>query len=552
MESKKKRKKRIRNYSSGDDGIDETMIDEIDSTAIANQSVSYKEEDDEIVENIPTNDSLYKILGEESFNTTKKISVTSKWIRSGTNFPANLSDENLAELDAVSGLHRSLMETLKNNIKKWFPVQHSLLPHLIAESKHTSILPPRDLAISAPTGSGKTLCYILPILNSLSYTVAPSIHALIVAPIQNLVTQIEATALLCGNHDVNAERRQLKRARVVFATPGRLMEHLVDPLSSIDVSHLRYLIIDEADRMSQTARLEWLDALEQAAHLTGGWTSVDDLLSARHVQKILVSATLSRDVEKLHIWKLRYPRLFKASAEYSEEVKNATSIGDVDQIDGAALLPSSLSHHVVICELRMKPLALYVEIQNKPLWKRILVFVNNKLASRRLAILLKVLSADVYRVEELSSNLFGRRRQKVLNRFKKGSTRVLISSDVLSRGIDVQDVDAVINYDKPISERLFIHRVGRTARCGKPGTAISLTTSGERKDLESMLSKTGCWRDVGETVFEIDDEDPLQGRYRSALATLKDIVEKRDDKVNAFSKKRRGRVKMKRKERNAS
>uniref|UniRef100_A0A9J2Q9U7 ATP-dependent RNA helicase n=1 Tax=Ascaris lumbricoides TaxID=6252 RepID=A0A9J2Q9U7_ASCLU len=511
-------------------------------------SVSFENERNEIAERANTNETIYKVLGEESFITTKEISVTSKWIKSGTNFPADLSNENLAELDAVSGLHPSLMETLKNNIKKWFPVQHSVLPHLIAESKCASILPPRDLAISAPTGSGKTLCYILPILNSLSYTAAPSIHALIVAPVQNLVTQIEAefkkfdafgiqTALLCGNHDVNAERRQLKTARVVFATPGRLMEHLVDPVSHMDVSHLRYLIIDEADRMSQTARLEWLDALEQAAHLTGGWTSVDDLLSVRHLQKILVSATLSRDVEKLHTWKLRYPRLFKASAEYSEEVKNAMSIADVDQIEGAALLPSSLSHHVVICELRMKPLALYVEVQDKPQWKRILVFANNKLASRRLAILLKVLSADVYRVEELSSNLFGRRRQKVLNRFKKGSTRVLISSDVLSRGIDVQDVDVVINYDKPISERLFIHRVGRTARCGKPGTAISLTTSGEvecfleRKDLESMLSKTGCWRDVSETVFEIDDEDPLQGKYRSALATLKDIIEKRNVKV---------------------
>ncbi|KHN76196.1 Putative ATP-dependent RNA helicase [Toxocara canis] len=539
--------KRIRNYSSGTDTDD---VEEDGASSLLQQSITSEKKESEIAKVDGTNEMTYKILGQESFVKAKKITVTSKWIASGTTFPADLSRENLVELDAIAGLHPRLLDSVKNNIERWFPVQNSVLPHLIAESIRPSFLPPRDLAISAPTGSGKTLCYILPILNSLAYTAAPSLHALVVAPVQNLITQIEAefkkfdvfdikTASLCGSHDVNRERRQLKDARIVFATPGRLIDHLVNPLSHMDVSHLRYLVIDEADRMSQTARLEWLDTLEQSARLCGGWSSVDDLLVARHLQKILVSATLSRDVEKLHIWKLRYPRLFRASAKRSEEVVSTATVpaADVDQIEGAVLLPASMSHFVVICELKMKPLALYLQVRSKPEWKKVLVFANNKLASRRLAILLKVLSDSSYQVEELSANLFGRRRQKILNRFKKGSTRMLIASDVLSRGIDVQDIDAVINYDKPASERLFIHRVGRTARCGKPGTALSLTTPQERKELESMLSRTGCWRDVKETKLEVDDGDPLQEKYRAALVTLKEVVERRNvkDIVNEMS-----------------
>ncbi|VDK51947.1 unnamed protein product [Anisakis simplex] len=461
-------------------------------------------------------------------------------------------DANLVELDAVSGLHPRLRDVIHATIQRWFPVQYSILPHLIAETVCPPLLPPRDLAISSPTGSGKTLCYILPILNSLSYTSAKSLHALIVAPVQNLVAQIESefnkfnvfkmkTALLCGgaNNDINSQRRQLKDARVVFATPGRLIEHLVDPQSPIDVTHLRYLVIDEADRMSQSARLEWLDALENAAHLNTVYSSFDNIArTGSYLQKILVSATLSRDVEKLHVWRLRYPRLFRATAKHSEEIRGDESVlslnqttATTDQIVGATILPSSLTHRVVVCEANVKPLALYIQLQKHSQWKRILVFANNKLASNRLAVLLNVLASDDFRVEELSANLFGHRRHKVLNRFKKGATRVLIASDVISRGIDVQDIDAVINYDKPSTERLFIHRVGRTARCGRQGVALSLTTNQERDDLKNMLSKTGCWRDVEEEKLELTTDDPLQTKYRHALGSLKEVIEKRNVKV---------------------
>uniref|UniRef100_A0A0N5AGF4 ATP-dependent RNA helicase n=1 Tax=Syphacia muris TaxID=451379 RepID=A0A0N5AGF4_9BILA len=363
----------------------------------------------------------------------------------------------------------------------------------------------RDLAISAPTGSGKTLCYLIPIINSLSSWVSfAGVYALIVAPVQALVVQIEnefnrfncfniPTAVLSGSHDMLVERRQLESALVVFATPGRLTEHLFDCDSSLKLSNLRqlltfalfiYLVVDEADRMHHIARLEWLDAVEVACGVKKPFSTMEGMCNCSYLQKILISATLSHDVENLYMWKLRHPRLFRFFIKIVEFRATKSTVSEtVDEqkaIDlGDAILPSELTHRLMICESTMKPLAVYSEIISHPEWKKILIFVNNKLASQRLTVLLKVLGKEAFLVEELSSNLFGRRRFKVLSRFKSGIIKVLVSSDVLSRGIDVEDIDVIFNYSKPKNGRHFIHRVGRTARCGKKGVAVSVVTTQE-------------------------------------------------------------------------
>lgn len=541
------KKKRKKTYSSSneDDGDEQPSEDLYGK---------HEEDGEEGMQPKTTDESnLYKVIGQKTFTDLKKISVTSKWIAAGLTFSADLTKEHLSKLKTVQGLHPRLMESVKKNVRRWFPVQNAVLPHLIHESNFPPMLPPRDVAICAPTGSGKTLCYLLPIINSLSAVInCRSVFALIVAPVQNLVVQIEnefkkfdpfniPTAVLCGSHDPATERRQLQGAAVVFATPGRLIERLVDPQNVLDVSRLRYLIIDEADRMLSNARIEWLDTLETASNLSGNWSCAEDLFEGRHLQKILVSATLSRDVEKLHVWRLRYPRLFRASATSVQEVEQKESLINSDHIAGAVILPSSLKHEVLVCESKLKPLAVHVKIAKQEEWNRILVFVNSRLASKRLAILLKLLSEGRYNVEELSSNLFGRRRQKVLTRFKKGSTRVLISSDVLSRGVDVQDIDAVVNYDKPQTERLYIHRVGRTARCGKEGTAISVTTPDEKQELEKILKGVLCWEDVEETTFKGDEDDSLSEKYKTALAALKEALEHPKVKKELKSGDARGR-----------
>ncbi|VDN00452.1 unnamed protein product, partial [Onchocerca ochengi] len=135
-------------------------------------------------------------------------------------------------------------------------------------------------------------------------------------------------------------------------------------------------------------------------------TTIDDLYNATFLQKILLSATLSLDVEDLHEWRLRYPRLFKA-------VKNDVVVENESNLNNV-IIPSSLRIEYIICDSKFKPLATHERIESRESWKKILIFVNSKMASYRLALLLKVLSAGKYQVEELSSNLFGNRRQKVL------------------------------------------------------------------------------------------------------------------------------------------
>ncbi|EJD74938.1 hypothetical protein LOAG_17816 [Loa loa] len=167
------------------------------------------------------------------------------------------------------------------------------------------------------------------------------------------------------------------------------------------------------------------------------------------------------------------------------------------------------------------------------------------MASYRLTILLKMLSAGKYQVEELSSNLFGNRRQKVLARFRKGTTRVLISSDVLSRGIDVEDIDVVINYDKPLNERLFVHRIGRTARCGKKGKAVFLISTKEKKDFQTTLQKISFTGKIKERNFEGAKDAETEELYKQALTKLKEALQntqKGTIRKNGIFKNRRKKV----------
>uniref|UniRef100_A0A1I8EJ16 ATP-dependent RNA helicase n=1 Tax=Wuchereria bancrofti TaxID=6293 RepID=A0A1I8EJ16_WUCBA len=500
--------------------------------------------DDEISEAEEFKEHTYKVLGHDTFVNLKRIHVVPTWIRRGETFASELNKESCAELDFVKGLHPLLACRVREHLKQWYPVQRTVLPYLVAATNAYSIFPPRDLVISSPTGSGKTLCYVIPILNALRGCIMMDcLFALVVVPVQNLVDQIEKEfkkynvfnvriVSLCGSHDLNVERQQLESANIVIATAGRLMEHINDLDFPADFTHLRYLVVDEADRMSHTARIEWLNDLEAVANYNHNCVTIDDLYNASFLQKILLSATLSLDVEDLHEWRLRHPCLFKAVKE-DIVVTNELSLNSV-------IIPTSLKIECIICDTKFKPLVTHERIEGRKSWKKILIFVNSKIASYRLAVLLKMLSIGKYQVEELSSNLFGNRRQKVLAR--KGTTRVLISSDVLSRGIDVKDIDVVINYDRPLNEKLFVHRVGRTARCGKKGRAIFLITAKEvKKDFQATLQKVSFTGRVKERNFGGVKDAETGELYGQALTKLKETLQntqKESIRKNGSFKKR--------------
>ncbi|MFH4980259.1 hypothetical protein AB6A40_006968 [Gnathostoma spinigerum] len=556
---KSKRKKKEAN--SGREVIDSV---EIPTDREDREREQETDEDMDCTEAPAEGSGLYKPLGHEMFAEMKKISITSEWVNNAKKFSAEIQNDEFYELNTVKGIHPRLMEAVRGNIERWFPVQKAVLPTLIKECTNPPPLPPRDVAISAPTGSGKTLCYLLPIINSLSHSTTANIFALIITPVQSLAEQIEKEfqkynvfdiqcVLLCGSHDYQKERSQLidkyghSKASVVVATPGRLVDHILDKSGSMHLTSLRYLVIDEADRISQGARLEWLDLLESVTNISGQWSTIDQLLSGNRIQTILVSATLSKDVEKLSNWRLRHPRLFRADAGYMEEMKNVPS--EADHMVDSVPLPLNIEYEDLECAALYKPLALYVRAKHHKELKKILVFVNYKMTSYRLSVLLKLLSNNKFSVAELSSNLFGRRRRRVLKNFNEGDGRFLICSDAASRGIDFKNVDIVVNYDLPKTGRLFIHRAGRTARAGRSGRVLTIIDNSQLSKMKKIYEESKLRISPSHSQFSEDDVEPLREKYQTALDYLKAELNKlpkeqlEEDEEDSRSKRKRFRKK---------
>ncbi|KAK6745492.1 hypothetical protein RB195_011923 [Necator americanus] len=502
----------------------------------------------------------FKILGQTEFEPLKKINVTTSWVSNATLFPAEIIKENVAELSYVSGLPEPVEKLVKEKIKSWFPVQKAVLPFLVKDIVDVPVIRPRDLAISAPTGSGKTLCYVLPILAQIGTRPRGRLQALVVVPVQTLVKQIEQEfntynacgviiTALSGATEFRKEQRQLAPegvciSDVIISTPSRLMDHLTNPQSGIKLNSLRFLVVDEADRMGPWVRQEWLGVVERRSGGLTRATCLADILATRWApRKILLSATLSRDVEELHMWNLHQPILFRADDSTN---KADVNLQPSDHISGSLSLPSSIHHTVLAVEQKFHPLILYLKIMEND-WKKVLVFTNEKESSLRLSILISHLAKSQFTVEQLTGDLFGNRRAKVLKRFKNGTTRVLICSDVLSRGVDVDAVDCVVNYDLPKNDRLFVHRAGRTGRAGNTGYVLSLAEGEARKIfVKNVLRKNGLWVNSEEVVIENEVLEPHLNRYKEALGHLKKTFEKKNatgkkNKVSGFAYRKKSR-----------
>ncbi|XGW18144.1 hypothetical protein V3C99_002618 [Haemonchus contortus] len=555
MKKKKAAPKRKRKQESDENSSDEDQTDASEPTRSNDEDAGKESYDDrsdfgenevmdteEAASSSRTEDyqKEFKILGQTEFAPLEKINVTTSWVSSATLFPAELNENNLSDLSSVYGLPEGIFKLVKKRIKSWFPVQKSVLPSLLHDISHVPPIRPRDIAICAPTGSGKTLCYVLPILAQIGSHPSGRLRALVIAPVQTLVKQIEEEflsfnaygakiAALSGATDFTKEQKQLAPdgtclSDVIISTPTRLMDHLTDRSSGIVLTSLRFLVVDEADRMGPMARKEWLESVERRS---GGLTrcaSLADIMASRSApRKILLSATLSRDVEDLHMWNLHQPRLFRANVSGSKEVDMA--LKTFDHVTGKLSLPSTIKHTVLAVEKQFHPLVLYLKIVEHD-WQKVLVFTNERESSQRLSILISRLARSAFKVEQLTSDLFGNRRTKVLRRFKTGTTRVLICSDVLSRGVDVEGIDCVVNYELPKNDRLFVHRAGRTGRAGRPGHVLSLGEGEARKIfVKNVLRKNGLWVNAEEEAIERSMLENHLGRYQKALAYLKKKLE---------------------------
>ncbi len=316
----------------------------------------------------------------------------------------------------------------------------------------------KDLVATAQTGTGKTLAFLIPVITMLERSAAPAVHALVLVPTRELAMQVhEQYEQLCGNKfgpaalviGGLAEKKQIETirrgARVVVATPGRLEDYLRRKL--IDLRQVRIAVLDEADRM--------LDM--------GFLPSIRRILAILPPQRqtLCFSATLEQSVAGLVNQYLRNP----VRIALGSTLKPAASV-ELQAFEVGGMQKPDVLRQLLYSEKG-----------------RTLVFARTKRGTERLA---KQLTRDGFAAAMIHGDRTQAQRIAALNSFEEGRAKVLVATDVASRGIHVQDIAHVINYDLPALPEDFIHRVGRTGRAGASGMATTLVSGAEVFELRSI------------------------------------------------------------------
>src|SRR5712691_12223127 len=338
------------------------------------------------------------------------------------------------------------------------PIQTSAIPNVLSGA---------DMIGCAETGTGKTAAFLLPIIQRLNKTKSfPGIRVLIIAPTRELALQTESAyrdfalkssprcVAIIGGASMQRQRDALRRgAGVLIATPGRLLDHM--QRESIDLSRVEVLVLDEADRM--------LDM--------GFWPSIrrvlEKLPSAR--QTLLFSATMSASIEKIARTTLRDPKLIEISRR------------------GIAAKTVAQFAYPVAAESKTTLLLELLEKEREP-FERVLVFTRTRRGAERLSHILKARDHSVNRIHADRSQP---QREAALREFSDGRARVLVATDIAARGLDVDAVSHVINYDVPSAPEDYVHRVGRTGRAGNQGKAITIVAPVDELSMRAIERLTG-------------------------------------------------------------
>jgi ATP-dependent RNA helicase RhlE len=337
------------------------------------------------------------------------------------------------------------------------PVQEQAIPLVLAG---------RDLMAGAQTGTGKTAAFALPILQRLaplaSTSTSPARHpvrALVLTPTRELAIQVEEsfrgyasnvplrTAVVYGGVDMNAQIAQLRLGvEVLVATPGRLLDHVQN--RTVMLGQVSILTLDEADRMLDMGFLPDIKRIIS--------------LLPRERQNLLFSATFPEEIRALAKSLLRDP------AELQIAARNA-----------AAELVTHVVHPVA--REKKRELLAYL-VQTREL-RQVLVFCGTRIGANRLA---HQLRRDRIHADAIHGDKTQAERLAALEEFKSGKTTVLVATDVASRGLDIEGLPQVINFDVPHSSEDYVHRIGRTGRAGLAGEAISLVAPEEQEALAAI------------------------------------------------------------------
>jgi len=341
------------------------------------------------------------------------------------------------------------------------PIQQQAIP---------GILQGQDILASAQTGTGKTASFTLPLLQRLSSTKPNHRHraprALILTPTRELAAQVGdsvktygkylplRSAVIYGGVGIVPQIQALRQGvDILVATPGRLLDHLRQ--KTLDLSHVEILVLDECDRMLDMGFIHDIRKILAV------------LPPSR--QTLMFSATFSKAIQQLANTLLQSPTLI-------EVAPRNTAAEQVTQVI-----------HPVNRDRKQELLAYMISFHN---WQQVLVFTRTKHGANRLA---EQLTKDGLKTTAIHGNKTQAARTRALNDFKQGKVRVLVATDVASRGIDIDHLPYVVNFDLPNVPEDYVHRIGRTGRAGKEGRAVSLVCHDEYpllKGIERLLNRT--------------------------------------------------------------
>lgn len=340
------------------------------------------------------------------------------------------------------------------------PVQEQVIPLIMAG---------KDVIASAQTGTGKTAAFLLPLINKI-ITDPHEDHtnnALVIVPTRELAVQIAqhmeglsyftsvSSIAVYGGGDGNAfvqEKKALSQgADVVICTPGKMMSHI--KMGYVKMAGLKYLILDEADRMLDMGFYDDIMFI------------IDSLPKKR--QNLLFSATMPHKIRELARKILHHPEEVNISiSKPPEKIKQEAFI---------------------VYETQKIPLVKH--LLDKKDFKSVLIFCSSKISVKQLT---RDLKRAKFLADEIHSDLDQSKREEVLMQFKSGRLPILVATDILSRGIDIDNIDLVINYDVPHDGEDYVHRIGRTARAAAEGSAYTFVTVKEQRkflSIEKLLGK---------------------------------------------------------------
>ena len=360
------------------------------------------------------------------------------------------------------GLSPSLLKALAE--------QKYLQPYPIQEQAIPAILNKKDVLGIAQTGSGKTAGYVLPILMNLQGNTSTKnrhVNVLVLVPTRELAMQVREvfhvfgrdllqrvkSLAVFGGVSINPQMMALQGVNVLVATPGRLLE-LVES-NAVHLSNIDTLVLDEADKMLNLGFKEEMNRIFA--------------LLPKKRQNLLFSATLSEDVNNIQGILLRQPLVIKIEAEEN----------NIDLI-------SQLGYFV--SEEKKGPLLRYLIKRNA--LKQVLIFASSVYKADNVADKLRKNGIDATAMHSKKSQ---EARTEALSRFKSGKLRVLVATDLISRGIDIKFLPCVINYELPRSPKDYVHRIGRTGRAESPGEAISFVTPEDQHHFKVIQKKMGRW-----------------------------------------------------------